>query len=68
MFLRLELREIYCIFNKLTCFALIITVTDSLMQLIFIGYGVLQQIINEPVSTRHLDYHKLTKFLILITS
>jgi hypothetical protein len=28
----------------------------------------LHQIINKPMSTRDMDYHKLTKFLILITS
>jgi len=36
------------------------------MQLIFIGYGVLYQIINEPVPSSHLGCHILNKFLVLI--
>jgi hypothetical protein len=63
---QLEYREIYVIFSKLTSSASISIVADSLMQLIFIGYGILHQIINEPVTASHLGCHILNKFLVLI--
>jgi len=36
------------------------------MQLIFISYGVLHQVINESVTASHLSCHILNKFLVLI--
>ncbi len=63
---QLEYREIYVIFSKLTSSASIWIVTDNLMQFIFIGYGVLHQIINKPVTTSHLGCHVLNKFLVLV--
>ena len=42
--------------------------TESLMQLIFIGYDVLCRAINEPMTGSHLGCQILNKFLLLITS
>ncbi len=47
---QLEYREIYVIFSKLTCSVSIFTATDCLMQLIFIGYSILHQVISEPMN------------------
>ena len=53
--------EIYVIFNKLTYSSSIIMVTGNLIQFIFIGFGILDQLINKPLSTSHIGYNILNK-------